>query len=133
MVNNMKVEELKCYLRLRGLKISGKKAVLVARVFSAMENNVMPIKTAEEVENEISQEYQNKLKLNDIEIPDPFKLEKNWLAEEEGLIHWPTVLYPDIYNYLMFNPAELASTDLNDYKSCKAYSYYKCGWLQQLP
>ena len=132
MVNNMKVEELKCYLRLRGLKISGKKAVLVSRVFSAMENNIMPIKTAEEVENEISQEYQNKLKLNDIEIPDPFKLEENWLAEEEGLIHWPTVLYPDIYNYLMFNPAELASTDLNDYKSCKANSYYKCGWLQQL-
>ena len=47
MINNMKVEELKYYLRLRGLKISGKKAVLVARVFSAMEKNVMPIKTAE--------------------------------------------------------------------------------------
>ena len=83
---------------------------------TAVENNVMPIKTAEEVENEISQEYQNRLKLNDIEIPDPFKLEENWLAEEEGLIHWPTVLYPDIYNYLMFDPAELASTDLNDYR-----------------
>jgi hypothetical protein len=132
MVNNMKVEELKCYLRLRGLKISGKKAVLVARTFSAMENNVVPIMTAEEVENEIRQEYQKKLKLNDIDIPDPFKVETNWLSEVEGLIHWPTVLYPDIYNYLMFNPAELASADLSDYKSCKAYSYYKCGWLQQL-
>ena len=85
MVNNMKVEELKCYLRLRGLKISGKNAVPVSRVFSAMENNVMPIKTAEEVENEISQEYQNKLKLNDIEIPDPFKLEENWLLYSEKL------------------------------------------------
>ena len=67
-----------------GLKISRKKAVLVARVFSAMENNVMPIKTAEEVENEISQEYQNKLKLNDIEIPDPFKLEENWIGNIFG-------------------------------------------------
>ena len=128
----MKVEELKSYLRLRGLKTSGKKIVLVSRVFSAMENNVMPIKTAEEVEDEIRMEYHDKLKLNDIEIPDPFKLMENWLSESEALSYWPTLLYPDIYNYLMFNPSDLASKDLNDYKSCKAYSYFKCGWLQEL-
>ena len=45
MICNMKVEELKVYLRLRALRISGKKAELVARVFSAMENNVKPVKT----------------------------------------------------------------------------------------
>ena len=60
MVCSMKVEELKSYLRLRGLRISGRKEILVARVYSAMENNVMPTKTAEEVEHEILSEYKKK-------------------------------------------------------------------------
>ena len=50
MVNGMKVEELKDFLRLPGLKINGKKAELVARVFAASENNVQPIKSAAEVQ-----------------------------------------------------------------------------------
>nr|XP_047122892.1 uncharacterized protein LOC124806213 [Hydra vulgaris] len=112
-VCSMKVEELKSYLRLRGLKISGKKEILAARVYCAMENNVTPIKTAEEVEHDI-------LTYN------------GWLSEDEGLTCWPTLLYPDIYNYLLFNPAEIASKDLSDYKTCKAYSYFKCGWLEPL-
>ena len=40
------------YLKVRGPKISGNKNELVARVFSAMENNVMPVKTAVEVEED---------------------------------------------------------------------------------
>ena len=42
----MYVNELKNYLKVRGLKISDNKIELVARGFSAMENNVMPVKTA---------------------------------------------------------------------------------------
>ena len=61
MINEMKVDELKKYLRLRGLKISGRKVELVARVFAAHENNVQPVKTAAEIEIELSQEYQAKL------------------------------------------------------------------------
>ncbi len=45
----MKVVELKDFLRLRGLKVSGQKEELVARAFVAMENNVAVVKTAEEV------------------------------------------------------------------------------------
>ena len=40
MVNKMKVDELKMYLRLRGIRVTGKKAELVARVFVASEWNV---------------------------------------------------------------------------------------------
>ena len=36
MINEMKVDELKKYLRLRGLEISGRKVELVARVFLLM-------------------------------------------------------------------------------------------------
>ena len=35
---------------------------------------------------------------------------------------WPMLLYPDIFNYLMFYPTQLDSTDLSDYKNLKAYS-----------
>ena len=59
---------------MRGLKVTGKKAVLVARAFSAFENNVAFVKTDEEVEAELKQEYVDKLKLNEINIPDTFKL-----------------------------------------------------------
>ena len=41
-------------LRLRDLKVSGKKAELVARVFAASENHVPVKKTAEEVESDSS-------------------------------------------------------------------------------
>ena len=35
LISKMKAEELKTFLRLRGLKVSGKKEELVARVFAA--------------------------------------------------------------------------------------------------
>ena len=49
----MKVEELKDYLKLRGLKVSGRKVELVAQVFSASENNVPLTKSAVEIEKEL--------------------------------------------------------------------------------
>ena len=44
----MKVEELKNYLKIRGLKVTGKKK-LVARVFAASKNGVQPVKTESEI------------------------------------------------------------------------------------
>ena len=51
MISKMKVEELK-NLTLRGLKLNGKKEQLVARVFAAIKNNLLPIpiKTAVEAD-----------------------------------------------------------------------------------
>ena len=46
-ISKMKVVELKDHLRLRGLKVTGKKCELVSRVFIAVENNVAILKTAE--------------------------------------------------------------------------------------
>ena len=132
MVASMSVEELKNYLRLRALRVSGRKQELVARVFAAVENGVEPVKSAVEVEHELRSEYTSKLKLDDVTIPDPHKITEGWLDEKDGLKFWPMVLYPDIFNYLMFFPSELGSKDLNDYKNCKAYSYFKSGWLEQL-
>ena len=85
LVAKMHVNELKNYLKVRGLKISGNKNELVAPVFSAIENNVMPVKTAVEVEEDSKKEYEKKLRVDDRLIPDPFKIPHGWLEEDEGM------------------------------------------------
>ena len=132
MISAMKVEELKNFLRLRGLKLSGRKQELPARVFVAIENNVPIVKTAEEIESEIANDYKAKLIIGDDQLPDPFQLEDGWISEEDGVKLWPTTLYPDIFHFLAFYPSELKSKDLGDYKMTKAYSYYADGWLKPL-
>ena len=52
----MSLEELKNYLRIRGLRVNGINTELVARPFAASENNVKPIKTAGEVEADLKTE-----------------------------------------------------------------------------
>ena len=39
-----------------------------------MENTVMPVKTAFEVEQDLKKEYEKKLRVDDRLIPDPFKI-----------------------------------------------------------
>ena len=133
LVAKMHVNELKNYLKVRRLKISGSNNELVARVFSAMAMpaNVMPVKTAVE-EEDLKKEYEKKLRVNGRLTPGPFKISHGWLEKDEGIAFWPMLLYPDIFNYLMFYPTLLGSTDLSDHKNSKAYSYYKSGWLQSL-
>ena len=65
-VEKMTVAELKSYLRLRDLKMTGKKSELVARVFTAIENKLPIKKPAEEVESQLLDEYQAKLLLDEI-------------------------------------------------------------------
>ena len=35
-------------------------------------------------------------------ILDYYKIPHGWLEEDEGIVFWPMLLYPDIFNYLMF-------------------------------
>ena len=131
-LSGMKVDEFKSYLRLRGLKVSGTKKELVARAFVAFENNVPISMTAEQVQEEIKKSYHEKLLVDGLKIPDPFGITEGWLDEETGVKYWPMTFYPEIFNFLAFHPSELASKDLSDYKTCKAYSYYAQGWLSPL-
>ena len=98
LISKMSLEELKNYLRIRGLKVNGRKNELVARVFAASENGVKPIKTAVEVEADLKTEYLAKLKIDDRNIPDPFKIPHGWMNEDEGVKFWPMLLYPNIFN-----------------------------------
>ena len=70
----MILEELKNYLRIRGLKVNRRQNELVAKVFAASENGVKQIKTAVEVEANLKTEYLAKLKIDDSNIPDLLKI-----------------------------------------------------------
>ena len=84
-LSKMKVDDLKKFLCLRGLKVLGKKAELIARVFTAYENKVQPVTSAAEVEIELQEEYHAKLLQGDYVIPDPSNLVGGWLDEEQGI------------------------------------------------
>ena len=87
------------------------------------------VKTPVEVEAVLKNEYSKTLVVDDRKIPDPFKIPHRWQTEEEGMVFWPMILYPNIF---VFNPPELGSNDLSYNKNCKAHSYYMSGWLQPL-
>ena len=72
LISSLRVEELKTYLKERGLKTSGRRVELVARVFAASENNVPVVKSAVEIEADLKQEYTKKLDIDGYGIPDPF-------------------------------------------------------------
>ena len=76
LVAKMHVNELKNYMKVPVLKISGNKNELAARFFvclffSAVENNVMQMKTAVEVEENLKEEYESeKLRVDDRLVDD---------------------------------------------------------------
>ena len=106
MIFKLKVDELKTYLRLRDLKVSGCKDELVARVFVVVENNVQPVLTAIEVEDDLRKAYMKKLNIDGKAIPDPVKIHGGWMEEDDGVVFWPMLSALDIYSYMFF-PSEL--------------------------
>ena len=54
LLEKMKVEELKNYLKTRALKVTGIKKELVARVIAASENGVQPVKREVEIELDLT-------------------------------------------------------------------------------
>ena len=102
LISKMSLEELKNYIRIRDLKFNGRKNDLVARLFAAGENGVKPIKTAVEVEADLKTVYLAKLKIDDRNILDPFKIPHGWMNEDEGMKFWSMLLDPDIFNCFFF-------------------------------
>ena len=132
LLEKMKVEELKNYLKLRALQLTETKKKLIARVFAASENGVQPVKTAVEKESDLNTYYKDKLETDDFPMPGPLKIPHGWREEDEGMAFWLILSQPDIFNFLMFYPSELGRKDFGDYRNSKTYSYYKSGWLQPL-
>ena len=82
----MSVKERTTFLRLRGLKVSGRKQELVNRTLVGKQGLHIQLMTAEEVEAEIKNEYGNKIVIDRITIfGNPFDIKKDWLEENGGI------------------------------------------------
>ena len=121
LIFKISLEELKNYLRISGLKLNGRKKVLVARVFAANENCDKVIKIAVEIEDDLKTEYLAKLKI-DIgiyQILSKFLMD-GWTktrAWSFGPCFYTKTF--ELFNILF--SSELGWNDLNDYKSFKTY------------
>ena len=85
LISKISLEEPKNYLRNRNLKFNGRKNQLVARVFAASEDGVKSIKTTVEVAADLKTEYLAKLKIDNRNIPHPFKIPHGWMNEDKGM------------------------------------------------
>ena len=133
LLEKRKVEELKNFSKIRGLKVTVTKTEQVAKYLLPvkMEFNLQK-PWQKQIESDLITDYKSKLKINDFPIPDSFRRPHGWVEEDEGITFWPMLSYPDTFIFLMFYPRELDSKDLSGRKNSKAYSYYKSGWLQPL-
>ena len=59
----------------------------------AIENDVPIVKTSEDVEAEVANDYKVKPVVGDDQLPDPFHLKDGWLSEKDGVKLWPVVLF----------------------------------------
>ncbi|XP_071506667.1 uncharacterized protein [Diadema antillarum] len=146
-----KVDALKDFLRIRGLKTTGLKAELQALVYSAVRFGYSVKPSEVEEERSRSKQYAELLFINGKQIPDPLAdLKDDWLPEKEGVKFWPPVSYFEIAEWLLSEapcPSEASKMErksrgtrpktlqerlLSDYKEGKAFSYFNSKWLHEI-
>ena len=64
-------------------------------------------------------------------LGDPYAVQKKPSTSLEWQ-QWPSVEYPDIYNYLITTPGRYTHNKLKAYKSLEAYRYFVSGWVSNV-
>ncbi|CAC5363191.1 unnamed protein product [Mytilus coruscus] len=128
------VPVLQQYLRIRGLRTSGKKEELVALVYSANLMKIKQVLTPAEERKLKADQYCDKLKAPKGIVPDPLiDLTSGWITESKGVSMWPPTMYYYIATFLQKKEDRSLSYRLmKDYKEGKAYSYFTFGWLREV-
>ena len=91
-ISTWHVDALKDFSRKRNIKVFGKKAELVTRVFTCSEMGIPIEPTAKERAKEIRKAIGELLKTSEGELPYPSTLSQNsWLCESEGTTSWPPI------------------------------------------
>ena len=86
-------DALKLYCRKRGLKVSGNKQELVARVFAASEMGI-PVQTTavERIATTANEKVQLLDMGNGSSLADPSTM-KDWLRESDAITSWPPIFH----------------------------------------
>ena len=80
-----------------------------------------------ELDGTAKKRYLEKLHSVGENIDDPYTL--NWKETPAADDLWPSIEYPDIYNYLVNTPSPYTKEELKAYKSLDGYKYLVSGWV----
>lgn len=72
--------------------------------------------------------YEAKLKLLDITVC-PYEDKKGWT---DDIKQWPSVTYPDLFNYLTEMPGQFTRSAMKAYKSLESYTYFEDGYVSHI-
>lgn len=93
-----KLDELKAFLKERGVVLTGRKAELAEKVYFASKLNLEVLKKKEEVEIDNKARRYEKLTIDcGVKLPFPANLTNGW---EKGNQNFPDVLEKDVENYI---------------------------------
>ena len=77
-----------------------------------------------ELDEVAKKRYREKLDRIVSNVSDPYVLSKNSAVE-----FFPSIEWPDVYNYLVNTPSPYTKESLKAYKSLDAYNFGKSGWV----
>ena len=79
---------------------------------------------------EAKKRYKEKLILKSEQIPDPYALpDEEW---RDDVTEWPTVLYGDVYNYLIESKGRYTQESMRAFKSLEAFNYFISGHVRTI-
>ena len=116
---SMSCGQLRDYLSLRCISVSGTKAELVARAFTAWEQRIPISLQTSALKKKLDDEYESRLKLGN--IPDPVKIPSDQWKEDVTI--WPLVDMGKIFTFILKHK-EFETDYIGRYKAEKAYSYF---------
>ena len=123
----MNVNNLKDYLTVRGISVSGyNKIKLVARAYSATEMDLPIILSSADLTKKL-EEYRKRLR--EFNILDPKNIEKE--LQVDDLTVWPKVNLGNIFEYIL-RMKEFDKEYMGKYKDQKAYSYFDSGFVREI-
>ena len=119
--------ELEDFLAPRNLSCNGSKRELVARAFTAWELK-LPVKISyEELQTKLRVEYERRLTVHGIQDPKTYP-ENAW---KKDVSQWPLLDLGKLFEYILEN-REFGNDYIGKYKTQKAFSYYKSGFVSPI-
>jgi len=95
-----KVKPLQDFLRVRGVKTTGRKEELVALVYACHVMDIAPKPSTDDNMKTLAAEYADLLLVDGIRVLDPFsELPTGWQQEECGR-NWPPTMYADMVEFM---------------------------------